>query len=209
MCLFTVPVVCSSAVDRAATILDRAERALAGLAAEAATGRDYAEVARLARLAGAVRALRESGTATAADDAAAPVEPKSMATGPPPRAATAPEVKRRPYPKFLRDGDTLVKVGWSRRESAEYEHRSPVAALLRVSAAIERLAGAAGRFTTDDLMPALDAGRDPLPSYQSYLCLAFLREAGLAGRDGRSRYRAAPGLPEAARRAFNALPERG
>ena len=92
------------------------------------------------------------------------------------------------YPKFAMEGDTLIKIGFSRRERAEYEHRSPLATLVAVSDAADAVADRRGCFTTDDLMPVADADGEALPSYQSYLCLAFLRDAGLVERIGRSQY---------------------
>jgi hypothetical protein len=29
------------------------------------------------------------------------------------------------YPSFVREGDNLVKIGWSKTQKAEYEHKSP------------------------------------------------------------------------------------
>jgi hypothetical protein len=37
------------------------------------------------------------------------------------------------YPRFLREGGNLVKIGWSKSQRAEYEHKSPLLGLLAKS----------------------------------------------------------------------------
>src|SRR5262249_27860719 len=35
------------------------------------------------------------------------------------------KVARGEYPKFLRDGEELLKIGWSKRQKAVYRHKAP------------------------------------------------------------------------------------
>ena len=93
------------------------------------------------------------------------------------------------YPKFFRQGDNLVKIGWSRRSKKEYQHKAPRRVLLLVAGAIGKV-GAQGRvFAAEDFLPLTDP-QDGLeiPGYQAYVCLAWLRKAGLVDRRGRKEY---------------------
>jgi hypothetical protein len=92
------------------------------------------------------------------------------------------------YPRFFRSADDLVKIGWSKRERAEYQHKAPqsVLALLIRKLAV---AGAGGRmFTANDLFPLTTDHGIEIPIYQAYLCLAWLRNEGLIQPHGRQGY---------------------
>lgn len=199
------PVYAPGVDPRPAKILEKAERRIAAVAAELVAARRYDEARPVMDLAAGLRALCSKHLDVAPAPAAAP-EPAA----PHPPISPRPAAGRAGYPRFALDGATLVKIGWSRREKAEYEHRSPLGALRAVAGAADAAADARGRFTTDDLMPVADADGRPLPSYQSYLCLAFLRRAGLVGAAGRSHYHIArPGtLARDAADAAERLPGR-
>ena len=170
---------------RARKILSKAEEQLAALASELVAARQYDEARPVLQLADDLRGLGRDRTA---------IEP---AAPPPPRRSPA---GRAGYPRFAVEDDSLVKIGWSRQAKAEYEHRSPLSTLQIIARAVSTIADRRGRFTTEDLMPLSDADGREVPSYQSYLCLAFLRHAGLVGRGGRSKYAVLHGgdLPAAA-----------
>jgi hypothetical protein len=93
------------------------------------------------------------------------------------------------YPRFVRKGDALIKIGWSKRSKEEYQHKAPrkVVAML-----IDRIASAGangGLVTAQDFVPLVDpADKSPVPDYQTYLCLAWLRENGLLNQHGRQGY---------------------
>jgi hypothetical protein len=90
------------------------------------------------------------------------------------------------YPKFLRDGDRLVKVGWSKKEQAEYQHRAPRKA---IDALVVALAGVgADEFAMDSILPIVDDHGAEVPSYQAYLGLAWLRSWGAVRRESRGGY---------------------
>jgi hypothetical protein len=107
----------------------------------------------------------------------------------------APEARRRrptgpnDYPKFFRFNDELVKIGWSKKERTEYQHKAPHRA---VEALVNRLAevGSAGTlFSAEQLFPLYEIDGDvEIPAYQVYLCLAWLRHVGLVARIGRQGY---------------------
>jgi hypothetical protein len=113
-----------------------------------------------------------------------PDDAGSAPTAPAPPANTA----KAGYPLFLRERDTLVKIGWSKTDGATYEHRSPRAVLDLLAAAVRKHSTTGRKFTTDDLMPLRDANGHEQPSYQAYLCLAWLVLIGALVRHGRSGY---------------------
>lgn len=93
------------------------------------------------------------------------------------------------YPKFLRDGDQLIKIGWSKKEKAQYEHKAPKSVLGPLLQSLLAAGGDGHRFTTDDVLPLGEAGDGlEIPSYQSYLCIAWLRSEELIVQHGRQGY---------------------
>ena len=93
------------------------------------------------------------------------------------------------YPRFLRDGNHLIKIGWSKKEKAQYEHKAPKAVLHLLLASLIAAGREGHRFTTDDVLPLREASDGAeVPSYQAYLCLAWLRSEGLIEQHGRQGY---------------------
>lgn len=116
--------------------------------------------------------------------------------------------KARGYPQFLRSRDDLLKIGWSKKEKKEYQHRAPwsvVESLCRTIAAQK-----SEDFTSEDLLPLLADDGDEVPSYQSYLSIAWLRDTGLIAKDGRQGYHAVgkTDLLKKAKIAWENLPEK-
>jgi hypothetical protein len=172
-------------------VLRRAEDKLAALMHEALEARAYDDVAAIAaisrRLHGIVGVSSTGNGPTAADSRL----PSSS-----PRAATSPrkrpERRRRKgaYPRFMRDGDRLVKVGWSKKEQAEYHHRAPRQAVDALMTALDRV-GEEG-FSMDALLPIVNEQGEEVPSYQAYLALAWLRSWGGVRRESRGDYSVHP-----------------
>jgi hypothetical protein len=190
-------------LGQAVVICQNAEKALRELMAGAIGAGEYRDLPALARVA-------EQISQMAGKLAQAPPPPaeagagERLAAGPARRRARArrrgrvkqagqPKAPARAmkgeYPKFRREGDTLVKVGWSKSTRAEYEHRAPkrvAGALLRAIAALE---GKGPLFTVDALLPLADpADGSEFPGYQVYLALAWLRKEGIVRQHGREGY---------------------
>jgi hypothetical protein len=89
------------------------------------------------------------------------------------------------YPRFRREGEELVKVGWSKSEKKEYVHRAPRKALDAVVSAIKRLGERGGTFGSDAINPLKDPEGGVFPTYQVFVALAWLRELGLVKQLGR------------------------
>jgi hypothetical protein len=101
--------------------------------------------------------------------------------------------RKNEYPKFLREGQSLVKIGWSKSDKKPYEHRAPKRVLDVLVAALLELGQGGRRFTTDELLPLRD-GKDDIPSYQAYLTLAWLRAEHLVRQHGRQGYSLPAGI---------------
>jgi hypothetical protein len=97
------------------------------------------------------------------------------------------------YPRFVREGDNLVKIGWSKSQRAEYEHKSPKRLLAVLCAS---LTGANGkRIMMDKVLPLKDpATGTAFPDYQSYVCLAWLKSSGVVTQHGRQGYSLPKGI---------------
>jgi hypothetical protein len=93
------------------------------------------------------------------------------------------------YPRFLRDGNALVKIGWSKKEKKRYEHKAPKPVLDLLVASLSTAGRDGLRFIFDDLLPLSEPGDGAeVPSYQAYLCLAWLRSEQLVEQHGRQGY---------------------
>lgn len=92
------------------------------------------------------------------------------------------------YPYFEIDGSKLVKIGWSKRDKRTYEHKSPreVCEIM-----FHRLAsiGINSDFRMEDVLPIMNRDGAEIPSYQSYLTLAWLRSLGFLEKSGKDSYR--------------------
>jgi len=178
-------------------ILRVAEEGLAGLASEAGAQRAYVVAALLLEAARQVQqigeqTLLEPSHKLAVDSVTAKVTPTPVSAKNPPtvdRSGATRKPKKDAYPQFFRDGDTLVKVGWSKSEGAEYEHKCPKRALDVLVSECARVAGPGKRFVMDTLLPLSDPdSKAEIPGYQAYVALAFLRHASLVEQHGRSGY---------------------
>jgi hypothetical protein len=112
------------------------------------------------------------------------------------------------YPTFLREGDALVKIGWSKSDKSTYEHRAPRRAIELLVAALSHVGASGQRFTMEDLLPLRDPqDQSDVPSYQAYLVLAWLRKENLIVQHGRQGYSLPPNadLADACEERWQAL----
>ncbi|MCC6824511.1 MAG: hypothetical protein IT172_02060 [Acidobacteria bacterium] len=89
---------------------------------------------------------------------------------------------RSDYPKFSIRGDTLVKIGLGRDLRSEYEHfvsRGAFETVLRRLDVFTKV----DEFVADEVQEELD-----LPTYQTYIVLAVLKELGLVDSPRRGVY---------------------
>lgn len=189
----------SDALKSAIESLEKCEVEIFGLVGDAAKSRDGTTVTRLNELAQNLAHLRKSLTM-----------PRSMqlAAGPSERNVTESDnetkkpsqrsrsTKRRNtgrpkgYPRFNVEGNSLVKISWSKSKKSEYIHKAPKRVLEKlVEVLLER--GSNGEVIATDSMFPLEQGDKQYPDYQSYLCLLWLKQNKLVIHHGREGYQVA------------------
>ena len=164
------------ALTKAIKVLARCEADLRALLASAADSGDYDAILRITSWAKQIALLSGVTPEVAHETRLTAVSIKKA-------------VIRPTYPQFLRRGDYLVKIGWSKREKSEYEHKAPSQAVLAmVRAALD--VGKGGRiFQVSTLLSLVDAkDGSQIPDYQVYLIIAWWRSAGLLDQHGRQGY---------------------
>jgi hypothetical protein len=185
-------------IQRTKSILVEAEKALACLASDAAKETQYEAASCLIDLARevnslAARTLQRLGNPS---EKVSETDATHQSTVTARRLPTRGKLHKNSYPQFLRQGDELVKIGWSPSEKAEYEHRSPKKVLHMLAAAIAKAGPNGRRFAMDRIIPLVDPsdGRR-MPDYQVYLCLAWFRDLGFVIQHGRQGYSLASKAP--------------
>jgi hypothetical protein len=179
---------------KAIQLLDECEQGLRGLVAEAAGLGDYGSVQRIADIAKAVSALAAEGRGEQSSSAPVPQVPSASPRHTGPGSAERRRTPPADYPRFFRRGDELVKVGWSKKDRREYNHRAPRAAVDAVAASVRHV-GAKGKvFNGDALLPLKDLiDGTAIPDYQAYVALAWLKHLGVVTQEGkRSGYTLTP-----------------
>ena len=185
-------------------LLENCEQGLQRLVAEAVGEGDYPGVQRAAEYAKAISAL--------AGEARLAASPAQLgAVGNLGNAGRKSRIPTEEYPKFSRRGEELVKIGWSKKEKAEYNHRSPRAAVDATATAVQRIGSKGKLFNGGELFPLKDASTGAeLPDYQGYVALAWMAQLGIVRQHGRrSGYTLVSGerVEELVCAAWAALPE--
>ena len=178
-------------IQRLERLLTETERALLALANEAGTARDYDQALSLIELARRIQQLTEEyarGPSSGPEALADPNDRRRdvhLTVG-----RRIPERSRNrlgQYPTFVREGENLIKIGWSKSERAEYEHKSPKRV---VTALCQTLTGAKGkRIKMGKVLPLKDTPNgSAFSDYQAYVCLSWLKSVGLVTQHGRQGY---------------------
>lgn len=172
-------------------IVSETEAGLRDLMKKAVDAQQYTEVAVVAALADGLATLLRSGAPRAAFLAPANGLPKKSVVR---RAATertptkTKSPSKRDYPRFQRDGDRLVKIGWSKKEKRVYEHRAPKQVVFSVASQLATGVTPHQVFTMEQFLPFHDGDGQEIPAYQAYLVLAWLRSIELVERKGKDGY---------------------
>jgi predicted lipid-binding transport protein (Tim44 family) len=176
----------------ATAILAIAREQLQDLLTRAVEDQAYEDVASIARLADHVSRLLNGNGNSASHHTEGVATTMANSSGYDDAPSTAGATRRqrsrhKTLPRFERDGDRLVKVAWSKRDHAEYEHRAARDVVFLLLEAIRRNKGEGAVFESQDVLPLIDGGRE-IPSYQAYVVLAWLREEGIVKKKGRNGY---------------------
>lgn len=94
------------------------------------------------------------------------------------------------YPKFEIKNDTLVRIGWSKKEKREYTHKVSKRLFYETVEAMGRLAqGGTGPFMAEKIIEQVNnAEPETIPSYQIYVVIGFLRKLNCIKQIGREGY---------------------
>lgn len=192
-------------LDSARRILEEAEAKLRGLVSEAARDGRYEDVLTVTEWAKRVGNLagRESGVAGPSRAAGNDRDSEShgVENGNPAG-----------YPRFHRDRDFVIKVSRSKRNGTEYEHRAPKEVLASLLAGLSRGGARKRPIAIESLIPMHSRQNAPIPNYQVYVALAFLRERGVVEQHGRQGYRltsSSTDTLELAEKLWRQLPDEG
>lgn len=192
-----------SAIQEAVGEVIRARDAVRSLVATAAASGDYDGVGEIVEIARGLELLlqrSEQVTARSERDESGPGRPPRKRAGGKARAArraSSSTKKRRTVrkgasparPEFFRRGEDLVKVASSRTGGQTYEHKAPAAVLDGLLAVLAGVGDEERLVQMDTILPALaESMGSEVPSYQAYLCLAWLRDSNLVVQHGRRGY---------------------
>lgn len=176
----------SELLEGAESALRRCEVEVQELLARAAGSGLYDEINRMTEIA---RSLDDMATAAQSAQRLEPGSDRSFLSvaSKPVGTATRRGPRAKEYPKFFRDGEHLVKIGWSKKNREEYVHR---AKFEQVSSIVEYLVVADnGRpMPVDNILAVRESDGAEIPGYQIYLVLAWLRKEGVIDRVGRNGY---------------------
>jgi hypothetical protein len=192
-------------------ILSRAQAELRLLLEEALSNNCYTDVAEIARVADQLAQLGAYiGQPTPPGEAAISAS-QTPEQRPPASSRPRPVRPLRTFPRFEREGDKLIKIAWSKKDRAEYEHKAPRSVVDLLIEVIRSRKGEGAKFEAPDVLPLTDRkSRKEVPSYQSYLALAWLRHEGVVAKHGRDGYSLKPtaATPERLTELWEALPSR-
>lgn len=199
-------------LEKAKLALATAEAELQALISEALKAGQYEEIAQIAGLARALRdIMKQQGAArravfSAVSDAAI-IQHHSERNPAPQRVARRSDSNN--YPQFVKESDRLIKQGWSKKEKVVYEHKAPIAVARCVSLQLAQATGLPV-FRMEDHFPFVDPDGEEIPTYQSYLVLAWLRHLTLIEKSGKDGYRWVTDAfdEESFQRVWNATPGR-
>lgn len=171
-------------IQDARNILTDAEVQLRQLIERGLREQRYEDIAEIAGLAQGIAQLLRVRVPAHCESAistprASPASTKNMPAKP----------ARTGYPRFERDGDRLVKVGWSKKNKSSYEHRAPKDAVIAFARHLLGSVSEGKPFVVESLLPVPDVvSGGELPAYQVYLVLAWFRREGIVEKKGRDGY---------------------
>jgi len=187
-----------SVLSEGLEIVQKAEKSVAELAQKALEQCDYATAASLMSLAGELRDIATELNPVSHEVAeCSSSESSSAATAGTLHTAhnsqRARAMRRSPrrgeFPKFLRDEEILYKLGWSKAEKSVYEHKAPKSVLLALVNKLKVVGANRRRFAMDNVLPLTTPTEGTeLPTYQVYICLAWLRMTNILVQHGRQGY---------------------
>ena len=179
-------------IEEAHKNIREAEARLRELMGEAIRLQRYADLAEIAQMAEGLSRLLTKRDKTAevhiGKEGHTRVEAKDN-RGMESKGRPKPRAKKAEYPKFIRDGGRLVKIGWSKRGKQEYEHRAPREAIIACARHLSNKVEVGQLFKVEQVLPVPDVSTgEDVPAYQVYLILAWFCSADSVEKKGRDGY---------------------
>ena len=185
-------------LEKARQILTSAESGVRALVSDAANAGDYDDTLTLTNVAMAISSLSKSAeTVNKRDTRPAVPQPNvkpvafqdNQRTNGKTTTRKSRKTKQKDYPRFIQSDGDLVKIGWSKSASNEYQHKAPreVLSVIADVLNVQRMDDGVLR-PPQEFLPLSNADGEKIPDYQSYLCIAWLRDIGVVERHGRHGY---------------------
>jgi len=176
----------SDKTEQIIEILNKAENELQQVIVQSAERRDYrsVEIARSAAVGVQSIRLQVLNPTGRSEVKAGKAERRTK------RQASMRSRRRKGYPKFQVKGQTLVRIGWSKKQHAEYTHKTPKSVFEVTIRAMAGLAqSGAGPFAAEQLIEKIDIMEsEAIPSYQVYSVIGLLRVTKCIKQIGREGY---------------------
>jgi hypothetical protein len=176
-------------IQEAKRILVEAEGSLRHLIEQGLREQRYGDVAEIAVLAEGLSRLLQGHRGAEDSHRDLPTAERAPKVVTPPTKRPRGHAGAADYPRFERDGDKLIKIAWSKKNKAAYEHRAPREAVIAFARHLSGTVSEGKVFVVEDLMPVPDvANGGEIPAYQIYLTLGWFRRIGVVEKKGRDGY---------------------
>lgn len=175
-------------IEQIKNVLIKAERELQEVIAESARDGDYRSVD-IARI-GAAN-LRELSTHISEPNLNRKNNKSVQKTGAKVKTKKRKKTSaKKQYPKFELRKDSLVKIGWSKKQRREYTHKVPATVFDHVvKTMIDMAKGGVGPFLAEDIIEKLNGQlSEIIPSYQVYIVIGLLKQSNCIKQIGREGY---------------------
>ncbi|MCE5185823.1 MAG: hypothetical protein LLF76_06825 [Planctomycetaceae bacterium] len=97
--------------------------------------------------------------------------------------------KQSQYPQYSIEHNSLTRLGWSKKEKREYNHKASRSVYDQTVAAMEKLSKAsAGPFMAEQIIEKINENAQAIPVYQIYVVIGFLKHRGVIRQKGREGY---------------------
>jgi hypothetical protein len=105
---------------------------------------------------------------------------------------------------------SLFRIGWSRKQKREYEHKVPRVSFDTIVNTMSALAREGkGPFMAESVLEKISATKeDMIPVYQVYVVLAALREWNIITQVGREGYNISPDISEKANQVWREMADK-
>jgi len=193
-------------IEKIVEILTKTESEIQKVIIEAAQASDYRSVDMARNAAVNIKNLRAQ-----ISDTTRKVESKSVkAEKRVKRKVVSRKAARTGYPKFQIKKDTLIRIGWSKKQRREYTHKTTRFVFEITIKAMAKLAkSGAGPFTSEQLIDQINSVEsETIPSYQVYAVIGILRQANCIKQIGRNGYDIPPEILEKAEQKWSELSNR-